>query len=377
MATDSATLDIGSATSSNMSANVKDVTIPLKESNNKDITIIDDEIIYQNSKWSQQYAYYCEIPELKTALDTRAIWTVGKKYNTFDADTKVTLEDIRGYGQDTFQTIIQNAVVVKRIGGDFFAEIVRNETTRLVNLKPLDPSRVKIICSKKGVIKRYEYISKWDGSTQKIAITDMFHLTNKRVADNIYGTSDIDAIEKIILANNQTFTDVVKLFHRFVKPICKFSIDTDDPTKINALVAKYDSIVEKGENLFIPKDTMEHELITVPSSATLSPFQWIEYLSSYFYQCCGIPKIILGSANEFSESSAKIAYLSFLQSLEEEQLYLENQCWNQLAIKIEFDLPATLQNEMISDSQKDGQNAQTGFQPNDFALRPTNQEGGI
>ena len=376
MATESATLDIGSATSSNMTANVHDVTIPSKKTY-EGVSEENDELSYINTNWEKQFGFYSTIPELKIAIDTRATWCVGKKYNTFDADTKVTLEDIRGWGQDTFQTILQNAVVVKRIGGDFFAEIVRNETTRLVNLKPLDPSCVKIVCSKKGVLKRYDYISKLDGSTTSFKPTDIFHLMNKRVGDTFHGTSDIDSVEKIIEANNEIFTDVRKLFHRFVKPICKFEVDTDDTSKINALVTKYDAIVEKGENLFIPKDTLSHELITIPSSSTLSPFQYMDVLKNYFWQTISIPQIILGSASEFSESSAKIAYLSFLQSLEEEQLYIENQCWNQLAIKIELDLPASLVNEMISDNQKDGQNTQMGMQPNDFALKPTNQEGGI
>lgn len=371
------TNNINSATSSNMSTNVTDVTVATKQTNETGITIQNDEIIYQNTKWTQQYGYYLQIPELKTAIDTRCIWTVGKKYNT-DTKTQVILDHITGWGQDTFQTILQNGVAVKRVGGDFFAEIMRDEDSgTLINLKPLDPSTMRIVCDLKGTLLRYEQVSKYTGKITKFKPEEIFHLMNKRIADSIHGVSDIDAVENIILASNENFTDVKKLFHRFVKPICKFSIDTDDTTKINTLIAKYDQIVEKGENLFIPKDTMEHELITVPSSATLSPFQWIDHLKNYFYQVVGIPQIILGSASEFSESSAKIAYLSFLQSLEEEQLYIENQVWNQLYLKIELDLPATLRNEMISDEEKDGANAGVGFQQNDMTLSPTNQEGGI
>ena len=203
MATESATLDISSATSSNMTANVKDVTVPPKKTM-EGVSFENNEISYQNLNWEKQYGYYSTIPEVKACIDTLSIWCVGKKYNTFDADTKVTLEDIRGWGQDTFQTILQNAVVVKRIGGDFFAEIVRNDTTRLVNLKPLDPSTIKIVCNKKGVLKRYEQISKYDGSVTKLEPTQVFHLMNKRVADCIHGVSDIDAVEKIIVANNET-----------------------------------------------------------------------------------------------------------------------------------------------------------------------------
>jgi hypothetical protein len=155
-----------------------------------------------------------------------------------------------------------------------------------------------------------------------------------------------------------------------------FKVDTDDPTKINAFMTKMDAIINKGENIYIPKGTVEFELVTVPSSSVLSPFQWIEHLKNYFYQVVGIPQIILGNASEFSESSSKIAYLSFQQSVEAEQLDIEDQVWNQLYMEIELDFPATIQNEMISDSKKDGENQGMGMQQNDMTLNMEQQDGG-
>jgi hypothetical protein len=62
----------------------------------------------------------------------------------------------------------------------------------------------------------------------------------------------------------------------------------------------------------------------------------------------------VGGSQEMTEASAKIAYLAFEQTIEEEQLYIEEQILSQLNLEIELSFPATLQNELLSDNAKDG-----------------------
>lgn len=350
-------LKIDSATYSNMTDRVDDVVVAAKDT---DGVTGAEETEYQNTKWASWFGYYKAIPEVKTAIDMRAIWTLGKGYKA-DAETTVILDHISGWGMDTFNSILKNMIVTRRIGGDAFAEVIRDtDSGTLINLKPLDPSTIKTIVDKKGVIKRYEQTSKVAGkaTVTKFEPRDIFHLTNKRVADEIHGVSDIEAIEEIIKANNESFVDTKKLMHRYVKPMMKFTLDTDDDTKISDLVTKFDAAVNKGENLYIPKGTVEQELIAVPANSTLNPLPWRDHLKNYFFQVVGIPQIILGSSGEFTESTAKIAYLAFQQSVEDEQLDIEEQIWNQLYLRIELSFPASLQNEMISDTAKDGADQQ-------------------
>lgn len=105
--------------------------------------------------------------------------------------------------------------------------------------------------------------------------------------------------------------------------------------------------------------------MSVPSNSTLNPLPWREHLKDYFYQACGIPQIILGSSGEFTESTAKIAYLAFEQSVEDEQLLIESQVWQQLQLRINLEFPASLKNEMLSDEGKDGTQGQMNIQPNE------------
>ena len=358
------TLDISQATSSDMSSNVADVDVPTRET---DASSGSKETTWLNEDWSKYYGYYLEIPELKQAIDMRAVWTVGKGYET-DEMTRVKVEHLKGSGIDTFTSIMKNMVITRRIAGDAYAEIMRDTEGNLINLKPLDPGVMKIVFNAQGIITRYEQMSKTkNGASAKFKPEEIFRLTNKRVADSMHGTSDIEAIERIINANFESFDDMKKLMHRHVKPMRHFQLDTDDQSKISDFITKVDSMTDKGEDMYTPKGSVEYSLVAVPSNATLNPLPWRNHLRDYFFQVVGIPQIILGSSGEFNEATAKIAYLAFQQSVEDEQLDIEEQLWNQLQLKIKYSFPASLQNELISDEKKDAAPAgePPTFQPNE------------
>ena len=94
-----------------------------------------DETYYDNPNWSKYLGYYKQIPEFKEAIRALARWSVGRGFNT-DPGSKVILDHITGAGEDTFQSIITNHLIVKKVNGDAYAEIIRaddkNET--LINL---------------------------------------------------------------------------------------------------------------------------------------------------------------------------------------------------------------------------------------------------
>lgn len=298
--------------------------------------------------------YYKEIPELRAVIDARATWTIGKGLKT-DPETQIILDTIKGWGKDSFNTILENMIRTMLITGDSFAEIIRDENKELINLKPLDPSSMVIIVDNKGIIKRYEQISKINGNPRKkFEVEDIFHLARNRVADEIHGVSLIESLRIIIDAKNEAMADMRKLMHRHVKPLVKFILDTDDETEIANFKAKADNAIATGENLYLPKDVAEHEIISVPANSTLNPIPWIERLDAQFYQVAQVPKIILGGSAEFTEASAKIAYLAFQQNVEEDQLFIEEQVGMQLGLLIDLEFPASLENELLSDNKKDG-----------------------
>lgn len=310
------------------------------------------ETYWDNSYWTTYLGYYKTVPELAAAIDAKATWTIGKGFDS-DELTELQLGTIKGWGKDSFNTILENAVRTYHIGGDAFLEIVKDEKGNLINLKPLDPENIRIVTNKKGIIIRYEQRDR----IKKTRVTswnpeEIFHLPRNRVADEIHGNSIIPAVEDIIKMRQEAMADYKKLLHRNVFPVRIWHLDTDEPSEIAAFKIKGDKAFTQGENIYIPKGTVETEIAAVPSNATLNPLPWIQQLNQYFYQATGVPQIIVGGGLEITEASAKIAYLAFEQVIEEEQLFVEEQVLAQLNLEIDLSFPASLQNEVLSDNRK-------------------------
>jgi len=310
------------------------------------------EVYYDNTYFSTYLGYYKAVPELAAAIDAKATWTIGKGFKS-NPITEITLSTIKGWGKDTFNTILENAVRTYHIAGDAFIEIIRDTKGQLINLKPLDPGSMRIVANRKGIITRYEQLSKNRGiPNKKFNPENMLHLARNRVADEIHGVSIIPAVEEVIKMRQEAMADYKKLLHRNIFPVKIFHLDTDDTTKIAAFKVKADKAHTQGENMYIPKGAVEVENSSVAPNATLNPLPWINQLNQYFFQATGVPQIIVGGAQEITEASAKIAYLAFEQTIEEEQLFLEEQILAQLNLEIELEFPASLQNDMLSDQAK-------------------------
>ncbi len=320
---------------------------------------------WQEENWETYFGYYTDekIPEITSVIDTLATWTVGKGYKA-DEETTMLLDTIKGFGFDTFNTILENAMRTMQIGGNFYAEIIRDSEENLINLKPLDPSVMVHIAGKNGQIKRFEQTQKTKGQPpKKFQPEDIFYLCRNRVADEIHGRGIIAKLKLIMNMKNEAMEDWRRVLHRNVDPLWIFHLDTDDTTKIAAFKAKHDAARKNGENMYIPKDVIVPEVVAVAPNASLNPLPWIDMLDLKFYNAARVPKIILGGAGGLTEAAVKIAYLAFQQTIEEEQLYIEEQVLSQLNLVINLEFPASLENELLSDNAKDAESGAT--QPND------------
>lgn len=314
------------------------------------------ETTWTNSKWSTYLGYYFDekTPEITAVIDAKATWTIGKGFKA-DEETTMLLDTIVGFGKDTFNTILENAMRTMLIGGNFYAEIIRDEEENLINLKPLDPGVMVNVVGSNGMIKRFEQNSKVKGQPPKKFLPDeIFYLPRNRVADEIHGRGIIAKLKLTMDKKNEAEEDYRIALHWHVKPRYKHKMKTDDPTEIAAYKAKQDKSKAEGEDIYEPADVAEAEVMSIASNATLNPLPWIQYQDNKFYEEAGVPKIIVGGSGEFTEASGKIAYLSFQQGIEEEQLFIEEQVLKQLNLVIELEFPVSLENELLSDNKKDG-----------------------
>jgi len=321
---------------------------------------------WMNTNWTQDLGYYKTLPEVSVVIDAKANWTMGKGFKADEIVTMILMQIGEGTGKDTFNTILENMIRTYHIGGDAYAHIIRNKKKQIINIKPLNPETMAIKYSGGGIIEGYEQKSKFVGKkSKKYDPEDIFHLSRNRVADEIHGQSMVRKLAEIILMKNEAMDDWKTMLHRNVKPIRIWYVDTDDTAEISAFKTKVDAVNNDTENLIVPKGSVETEIAAVPANATLNAIPWIEMLDDKFYEAAAVPKIVVGGTGAITDAAVKIAYLAFQQTIEEEQLFVEEQVLKQLGLEIELEFPASLENDMLSDQKKDEENG--AMQPNDVA----------
>ena len=350
-------LDITKTTTTSMDTEVSNYSVSPKVT---DASSGYGETTWDSPYWSKWYGYYKTIPELKSAINCLATWILGQGYTCDSSRNKVILEHINGWGEDTFSSVLWNLFVTKKINGDAFAEIIRDKGI-IQNLKPLDPSSMRIVCNPQGKIIRYEQRSKIPGDKKTFKVEDIFHISNDRVADNIHGESIIEAVQWVIDAKNEAMADWRRISHR--STIRVLFVDEDDKTRLANLKSDYASSIKYGELIILPTkagDAQFQDLTLPPVEAFLA---WIRYLENFYYQALGIPRVVLGGTAENTEASAKVSVIVWEPTFVREITELEQDVWNQLGIKLKINKQPSLMDNMYNDEQKN--TGQVGFQPND------------
>ena len=319
------------------------------------------EQFFYNDKFPERYGKYKKISKVRVPINSFSTWTVGQGWTASTRDT-IILEEIRGAGEDTLTSILWNMQTIKKVNGQSFALIIRDkETGTLINLRPLDPLSIVTVGGPEGVIIRYEQISKTKGQPNKtIEVEDMFHWINDRTADNMVGTSIIDSMTWNIEAQEEAR----HMLRRKVKNsgiLGLIEADTQDVTEIATMDAAIKKGMENGTFMKFPKGVVDVK----EWAAKLNIGEillWLNYLDDEFFMEIGLPKVILGGSSE-NEGDKKMSYLSFEPVYKREINDIKADFWNQLGIRIEFNLPPSLQNQLADNQLKN--TSQVGLQPND------------
>ena len=297
-------LDITQTSQTSMDTKVNDFSI---DQENIEDASSQKETFYMNENWNTQLGYFKHIPELNRAITALAIWTAGKGYTT-DTATEVMLDNIIGWGEDTFTSIMINMLKVKKFGRDAYAEIIRNEKSgTLLNLKVLNTGKMRHVVNSGGKIIRYEYLQA-NGTYKKFQPNQIFHLCNDRIANEIHGTSIAEVVKWVIEARKEAMEDWRRISHRAT--IRVMYIDEDDTSRVSNLKKDYAEAIDKGELLLIPGKPGENvfqELNLPPVQAFL---EWIRYLENFFYQAVGVPRVI-ATSEDYTESGSKVGFLTF------------------------------------------------------------------
>jgi len=298
------------------------------------------------NKW---HGYYRQIPELRAVINKLASWTFGRGIKA-DEKNKAKLDKIRGFGKDSARSILKNQWRTALICGDSFAHIIKDNQGRITNLKPLNPSKIKIVANEYGIIVGYEQ----EGRSERFNEDEIYHLSYERIADEIHGIPFIEALEELIISRNEALKDLRILYHRNIKPIQFFEVETDDTTKLNAIETTINNAYSKSENVVIPAGVVkEIKKSSSPQFSCLDSLPYLKFLVRQFVTACGMPEVIMGWGEETTEASSKVIYLAFQQEIEDMQLYNREQIKQQLNIEVDLEFPASLESELVKDEKKD------------------------
>lgn len=353
-------LNISSATTTNFTGTVPDYIVQSKSLDA--ISPTQGETYWYFDQATINYGYYLTIPEIFNAANALATWSVSRGWVTDNQELKVQLDHVRGMGKDSFTQIMWNHLVVKLIVGDSFAQFKRDDKRRkILNIIPISPERVRLVFSNpSGLLLRYDV---WDGKGWKaVDKEDMLHSSNKRIGDQLHGTSQITPSEFIIKAIQEALEDERIIKHRD-KALGIVYYETDKAGKISYANTQIENGVKKGEMIGLPKDTAKIE--PYPSRSSEDRTGWIQYLENRFYQNFGVPRSI-ASSDGTSEVGGKMGHVIFEPIYTKEQVDLEDDLWNQQQIKIKFNRPPSL-GGMQPELDEAKNTGQLNIQPNDTA----------
>lgn len=352
------TTDLNEVTHTEMKTEVTKYSVPPAK---LDEAGMQPESYWENSKWPIYLGYLKSIPQYREAVKALARWAVGRGFET-DNRTKVILENIRGWGEDSFQSIMSDMIIVKKTNGDAYAEAIRNDKGTLVNLKKLNPYNVRIAVDTKGIIIGYdEYDPLKKKAVRRIETKDMFHICNDRIANEIHGTSILESCQWVIDAKQEAMEDWRRISHR--STIRVLQVDSDNAAEISKLRTQYAEAIKNGEVLILPMQDKGGGFQDLQLPPVQSFLEWIRYLDNFFYQAVGVPKVI-ASSESYTEAASKVGYMTFEPVYVEEQTLLEEDLWNQLSIKVKFNRPPSLTGMMQESEAKN--TGQLGIQPNEI-----------
>ena len=351
-------LNISSATTTNLSS-IPDFIVAAKSLDAASPNQEETYWYFENA--TKHFGYYLEIPEIFNAANALATWAFGAGWTAKDTQTKVDLEHIRGMGKDTFSKIIWNQEVTKLVVGDAFIEVKR-EKNRIVNMIPISPERVRLVFGKGGLLKRYDVYNSKDNAWKEVKVENMLHSVNKRIGDQLHGTSNIEAAQFIIDARNEALQDERVIKHRD-KALGIAYYETDKSGKIAYANSQIEKAVKNGEMVGLPKGTVE--ILPYPSRSSEDRTGWISYLENFFYQVFGVPRSI-ATSDGTSEVGGKMGNVNFEPTYAKERLEMEEDLWNQQQIAVTFEKQMQLGGLVAQDEAKN--TGQTNIQPNDSVV---------
>lgn len=290
------------------------------------------------SEFLQWKGFVDRIPILRAILNANAD-AVTASWRTEGKEAKKmadVLDQFEGNGKETFKLIMNNAIKIAKIGGDYYGEIIYGEFDGIDGEIPLDiitlpPANILQIV-KKGRIKRYEEI---DGDA-KWSPQEMFHLAYNPIGAQTHGNSMIEPMQNILIDLENIMDVGSKIYEHYVKPLTIIYAQADTQAELDKIKDSWKSTMQTiKSDWIIPADVIQKiERHGIPQFSTLDPAHWHRVLLDHVIMSSRVPELALGTGAVNSEESARMQFMGFRQMIRWEQKFLEENLRRQLFVQI-------------------------------------------
>ena len=308
------------------------------------------------TRWSPEFdkwnGFYRKVPEFRLAVNKLVTRTFGRGFKG-DKKQLDKIDKIKGFGKDSGRSVLKNIWKVALICGDGFGHIIRDEQGRQTNLKPLNPEVVVVVAAPNGILAWYEI----GFERERIELEDMYHLSYEREGDEIHGIPLPEALEKLLESRGEAVQDLRILYHRTVRPIQFFEVETNDATKLSNVEKTINKGYRLSENIVISSGIIkEIKRSSQPQFAgnDINSLAYIQFLIRYFITSIGVPEVVMGWGAETTEASSKVIVTSFEEDIWDMKIYNVEMMKDQLNIKIDIIPSPSIMDDLVKDDKKDG-----------------------
>lgn len=281
-----------------------------------------------SSEFLKWMGYVQKIPLLGSILNANvdavvASWRCKGEHASEMADI---LDRMVGNGKENYPAIMKNMLMISKIGGDSYAEIIYSgndpKEGDIEDLRILNPDNIKQNI-KNGRIKSYE---ERDGDGKWVP-EGIFHLAYGRIGSAPHGRSTIEPMNNLLIHFMQVQDDMSRIFHRYIKPMNVFRFKTNSTAEISSWMGEFRKQMAVTESdIGIPDDLVSTiDRVSVPQGSSLDPGQWHNTLIHQFLMSNRVSENILGVSTQNSEESAKMSMSGFSQLVRSDQKFL---AWN-------------------------------------------------
>jgi len=306
----------------------------------------------------KHYGIYQDIGQFQQAVNSYATRVV-QGYKTLLNRDKILLDRVDGWGEDTFLSVLWQMIVIKKVNGDSFSEIIKNDKGTLINLKPLDPYKMKVRTNEKRRITHYIY-NQGNKEEKEFKPHQILHFCNDRTIDEPHGNSITKAVEWVVEAIEES-----KLLARRMVRLSSVSIiyvDENDSARQTKLKTELKEGIDKGSIILLPCKPEEAKLEHTEMPPINALITWLNYLEDQFYKALGFSKSVIGGTAENTEAAAKMDKVNSEPIWTREIAELEADIWNQLGIRIMMDKQPSLMDNMQTDEAKNTGQAKLKYQ---------------